>query len=120
MKKNVQRINESQLKAIVAESVKKVLNEMNPDLEPLRKMSRSYHPNMDCQQNILNKTFNRGNGSIPFVEIMPDEKVLLVNKSFANKIDTQRIQQCFPEYSIEEVSLDYPDYYFHNNLRSKR
>jgi len=29
MKKNVQRINESQLRAIVAESVRKVLNEIN-------------------------------------------------------------------------------------------
>lgn len=113
-------ITESQLRNIVAESVKNVLNEMNSELEPLMKMGRSYHPNMDMKPNILDKTFNNGNGSIPFVEIIPDEKVLLVNKSFANKRDLARIQQCFPEYTIEEVSLGYPDWYTHRDLRSMR
>ena len=118
--KNTVKLNESQLRKIVAESVKKVLNEMNPELEPLSKMSGSYHPNMDMQPNVLDKTFNRGNGSLAFVEIIPDEKVLLVNKSIANKRDMERIQQCFPEYKVEEVSLGYPDWYSNRNLRSMR
>lgn len=114
------RLSESKLKAIIAESVANILSEMNQDLEPLNRMSRAYHPNLDGQTNVLDKTFNNGNGSIPFVEIIPDEKVLLVNKSFANRRDMERIQQAFPEYSVEEVSLGYPDWYIHRNLRSVR
>ena len=114
------KIDESKLKAIIAESVANILSEMNQDLEPLNRMSRAYHPNPDGQTNVLDKTFNHGNGSIPFVEIIPDEKVLLVNKSFANRRDMERIQQAFPEYSVEEVSLGYPDWYIHRNLRSVR
>ena len=114
------RLSESKLKAIIAESVSNILSEMNQDLEPLNRMSRAYHPNPDGQSNILDKTFNHGMGSVPFVEIIPDEKVLLVNKAFANRRDMARIQQAFPEYSVEEVSLDHPDYYFHHDLRSVR
>ena len=114
------RLSESKLKAIIAESVANILSEMNQDLEPLNRMSRAYHPNPDGQTNVLDKTFNHGNGSIPFVEIIPDEKVLLVNKSFANRRDMERIQQAFPEYSVEEVSLGYPDWYRYRNLRSVR
>lgn len=59
----------------------------------------------------MNKTFNRGMGSLEFIQIIPEENVLLVNKNLAKKRDIERIQQAFPEYKIEMVSLGYPDYY---------
>lgn len=109
------RITESELRSMIQEAVSDAIEgeETSPAdrLGNLRKQSRTYRGH-DSNPNKMNKTFNRGMGSLEFIQIIPEENVLLVNKNLAKRRDIERIEQAFPEYKIEMVSLGYPDYYF--------
>ena len=74
----------------------------------------------DLYKSQANKVFNRGMGSLAFVNFLVDEKVILVNKVLANKRDIEIIQTNFPEWKIEFVSLGYPDWYETKNLKACR
>lgn len=117
------RIKESQLTQVIREAVEKVLNEYehNPEIDSLKKMSRTYKYH-DYDPNKMKKTFNRGMGSLEFIQMIPDEHVLLVNEILAKPRDMERIRQCFPDWKLETVSLGYPDYYFHglSGMRNKQ
>lgn len=80
---------------------------------------RVYHRN-SIYASQANKVFNRGMGSLAFVNFLVDEKVILVNKVLANKRDMELIQTNFPEWKIEFVSLGYPDWYETKNLKACR
>lgn len=80
---------------------------------------RVYHRN-SLYASQANKVFNRGMGSLAFVNFLVDEKVILVNKVLANKRDMELIQTNFPEWKIEFVSLGYPDWYEIKNLKACR
>lgn len=89
-------------------------------MEELVKMKRSYHWSYNGVPNQIHKTFNRGMGSLALFELIPEEKVLLVNKVLANKKDYENAKFCLPEYTIENVELGYPDWYFKSSLKSCR
>lgn len=81
-------------------------------IELLRKQSKTYR-NHDSNKLKLCKIFNKGNGILEFIEVIPKENVILVNKLLAKEKDIERIKEIFDDYKIEYVSLGYPDYYFH-------
>lgn len=110
-KKQIVRLTEGDLHRIVKESVNKILTEASPEIDNLKRQSRTYLHH-ESNPNIMKKSFNRGMGALDFIQMLPDEKVLLVNKILAKPKDIDRIQQCFPEWTIEYVELGYPDYYF--------
>lgn len=48
---------------------------------------------------------------LEFLQIIPDEMVILVNMIIAKPKDLQRIKAAFPEYTLEFVKLSYADEY---------
>lgn len=74
----------------------------------------------DLYASQADKVFNRGMGSLAFVNFLIDEKTILVNKVLANKRDIELIKNNFPEWKIEFVSLGYPDWYDTKNLKACR
>ena len=118
MKRKI-KLSESKLNRIITESIKQVLiNESSPEIDNLKKQSRTYGSHAS-DPNIMTKTFNRGMGKLDFIQMIPEENVLLVNKMLARPKDMERIKECFPEWTIEYVSLGYPDWYF-NSLKTMR
>ena len=113
MKRTI-RLTESELRNMIQEAVSDAIEgeEMSPAdrLDNLRKQSRTYFGH-DSNPNKMEKSFNRGMGRLEFIQIIPEENVLLVNKLLAKRRDMERIEQAFPEYKIEMVELGYPDYY---------
>ena len=119
MKKNIVKLNENTLKQIVAESVKKVLkeNDIENRISSLKKMSKTYMGDEMGNKTKLDKTWNRGMGRQSFIEILPDEGVILYNTLLTNKRDIERIKQVFPEYEL--VPVDKP-YYSLSSLKAHR
>lgn len=84
-------------------------------------MSRNYHmgfPIAYAWQ--INKVFNHGMGSLAFVRAVPEDKVLLINKNLMNKREKARFERMltlFKGWSLVEVSLGYPEWYFIRDLK---
>lgn len=89
-------------------------------MEELVKMKRSYHWSYNLIPNQIHKTFNNGMGSLALFEAIPEEKVLLVNTCLANSSDYRNASTALPDYTIEKVSLGYPDWYFKRSLKNCR
>ena len=119
MKKNIVKLNENTLKQIVAESVKKVLkeNDIENRISSLKNMSKTYMGDEMGNKTKLDKTWNHGMGRQSFIEILPDEGVILYNTLLTNKRDIERIKQVFPEYEL--VPVDKP-YYSLSSLKAHR
>ena len=113
------KLTETELKKIITESVKKVLKENDTEdrINSLKNMSRTYMGDEMGNKTNLDKTWNRGMGRQSFIEILPDEGVILYNTLLTNKRDIERIKQVFPEYEV--VPVDKP-YYSHSSLKTHR
>ena len=118
MKKNI-RLTESDLHNIVKESVKRILSEgeIGDKVNTLRGMSRTYKKDLTDRENELSKTWNRGMGLQSFIEVLPDEGVILYNSLQTRNRDLDRIREVFPTYEL--VKVDKP-YYSHASLNSVR
>ena len=77
-------------------------------------MSRTYR---EPREMSLEKTWNGGRGQQSFIEVLPEEHVILYNSLLTYKRDLERIQEVFPEYKL--VKVDKP-YYSHNSLNAVR
>jgi hypothetical protein len=113
------RLTESDLHNIVKESVKRILSEseIGDKVNTLRGMSRTYKKDLTDRENELSKTWNRGMGLQSFIEVLPDEGVILYNSLQTRNRDLDRIREVFPEYEL--VKVDKP-YYSHASLNSVR
>ena len=118
MKRKI-RLTESDLHRIVKESVNKLLNEteIGDRVKSLKGLSRAYKKEITDRKNELSKTWNRGMGLQSFIEVLPDEGVILYNSLLTYNRDLERIKQVFPEYKL--VKVDKP-YYSHSSLKSHR
>jgi len=118
MKRKV-RLTESDLHNIVKESVKRILSEseIGDKVNTLRGMSRTYRKDLTDRENELSKTWNRGMGLQSFIEVLPDEGVILYNSLQTRNRDLDRIREVFPTYEL--VKVDKP-YYSHASLNSVR
>ena len=118
-KKNTIRLTESDLKKVISESVKRVLkeNDIENRISSLKNMSKTYMGDEMGNKTKLDKTWNRGMGRQSFIEILPDEGVILYNTLLTNKRDIERIKQVFPEYEL--VPVDKP-YHSLSSLKSHR
>jgi len=119
MNKKLIRLTENDLHKIVKESVDKILSEseIGDRVNALKGMSRTYKKDLTDNDNELSKTWNRGMGLQSFIEVLPDEGVILYNSLQTYNRDLQRIKQVFPEYKL--VKVDKP-YYSHSSLRAHR
>ena len=119
MNKKLIRLTESDLHKIVKESVEKILSEseIGDRVNALKGMSRTYKKDLTDNDNELSKTWNRGMGLQSFIEVLPDEGVILYNSLQTYNRDLERIKQVFPEYKL--VKVDKP-YYSHSSLRAHR
>ena len=117
--KQVIRLTESDLHNIVKESVKRILSEgeIGDKVNTLRGMSRTYKKDLTDRENELSKTWNRGMGLQSFIEVLPDEGVILYNSLQTRNRDLDRIREVFPTYEL--VKVDKP-YYSHASLNSVR
>lgn len=108
-RKNTIRLTESDLKKVISESVKRVLkeNDIENRISSLKNMSKTYMGNEMGDKTKLDKTWNRGMGRQSFIEILPDEGVILYNTLLTNKRDIERIKQVFPEYEVVPVDKPY-------------
>lgn len=113
------RLTENDLHRIVEESVNKLLNEteIGDRVKSLMGQSRTYKKGLTDRENELSKTWNRGMGLQSFIEVLPDEGVILYNSLQTYNRDLERIKQVFPEYKL--VKVDKP-YYSHSSLKSHR
>lgn len=66
---------------------------------------------LDEERGIIEKIFNRGLGSIPFLRFYEKDKILLVNTCVSNKMWKELLRDSFPEYNIKDKSFGYPAYY---------
>lgn len=109
MKKNTIRLTETDLKKVISESVKRVLkeNDIENRISSLKNMSKTYMGDEMGNKTKLDKTWNRGMGRQSFIEILPDEGVILYNTLLTNKRDIERIKQVFPEYEVVPVDKPY-------------
>ena len=69
--------------------------------------------------NIVEKTFNRGMGSLSLFRFYPDKKIVLINRSLANKSDCSKLNQFLNEnnmndWELRSIDYGYPDYFFHS------
>lgn len=102
-------ITESKLRNIIQESVKRILreSEIGDKVQSLRKQSRTYRPD-DCGDEMcLSKTWNRGMGRQSFIEVLPDEGVVLYNSLVTKTRDLNRIKEIFPDYQLIKVDKPY-------------
>lgn len=108
-RKNTIRLTESDLKKVISESVKRVLkeNDIENRISSLKNMSKTYMGDEMGNKTKLDKTWNRGMGRQSFIEILPDEGVILYNTLLTNKRDIERIKQVFPEYEVVPVDKPY-------------
>lgn len=108
-KENTIRLTETDLKKIISESVKRVLkeNDIENRISSLKNMSKTYMGDEMGNKTKLDKTWNRGMGRQSFIEILPDEGVILYNTLLTNKRDIERIKQVFPEYELVPVDKPY-------------
>ena len=113
------RLTESDLHNIVKESVKRILSEseIGDKVNTLRGMSRTYKKDLTDRENELSKTWNRGMGLQSFIEVLPEEGVILYNSLQTRNRDLDRIREVFPTYEL--VKVDKP-YYSHASLNSVR
>lgn len=66
--------------------------------------------------NIVEKTFNNGNGSLSLFRFYENEKIILVNECLFNKSDERHLNEFvkinnMSDWTIKKVSYGYPDYY---------
>ena len=113
------RLTEQDIHNIVKESVKRILSEseIGDKVNTLRGMSRTYKKDLTDRENELSKTWNRGMGLQSFIEVLPEEGVILYNSLQTGNRDLDRIREVFPEYEL--VKVDKP-YYSHASLNSVR
>ena len=85
------------------------MNEKNIEnrISSLKNMSKTYIDDEMGNKTKLDKKWNRGMGRQSFIEILPDEGVILYNTLLTNKRDIERIKQVFPEYEIVPVDKPY-------------
>ena len=108
-RKNTIRLTESELKKVITESVKNILkeNDIENRVTSLKNMSKTYMGDEMGNKTKLDKTWNRGMGRQSFIEILPEEGVILYNTLLTNKRDIERIKQVFPEYKVVPVDKPY-------------
>ena len=118
MKKTIQ-LKDSELHRLISESVKRVLNEseLGDRVQQLRSQSRTYKGDEVGSELRLDKTWNRGMGRQNFIEVLPDEGVILYNTMLTSKRDLERIKEVFPEFTLEPIDKPWHDLY---NLRFHR
>lgn len=66
--------------------------------------------------NIVEKTFNRGMGSLKLFRFYLDKKIVLINKCLFNKSDEKKLDEFLrlnnmSDWNKKFVSYGYPDYY---------
>lgn len=76
-------------------------------LQQLEKSSRVYNRMSAYNPTELSKIWNDGRGCTKFIEVLPDEKIILYNTLVTNKRDIQKIRNVFPEYTLQAVDLPY-------------
>jgi hypothetical protein len=85
------------------------------------KMSRNYHLGYPISINLqVNKVFNHGMGSLAFARAVPEHKVLLLNSNLLSKRELERFTRLvslFTGWSIVQVRLGYPEWYFIKDLK---
>lgn len=113
------RLSESDLHRVITESITSILNEseIGDRVDALRKQSRTYKKDLTDRENQLSKTWNRGMGLQSFIEVLPEEGVILYNTLQTRNRDLERLKQVFPEYEL--VKVDKP-YYSHSSLKWHR
>ena len=101
------------------EAVDKILSEseIGDRVNALKGMSRTYEKGLTDNDNQLSKTWNRGMGLQSFIEVLPDEGVILYNSLQTYNRDLERIKQVFPEYKLVKVDKSY---YSHSSLKAHR
>jgi len=119
MNKKLIRLKEEDLHRIVKDSVHRILgeSEIGDKVNTLKGQSRTYKKDITDRENELSKTFNRGMGLQSFIEVLPEEGVILYNSLQTKNRDLDRIRQVFPEYEL--VKVDKP-YYSHSSLKAHR
>ena len=119
MNKKLIKLTEQDLHRIVKKSVDKILSEseIGDRVNALKGMSGTYKKDLTDNDNELSKTWNRGMGLQSFIEVLPDEGVILYNTLLTANRDLERIKQVFPEYKL--VKVDKP-YYSHSSLKAHR
>lgn len=66
--------------------------------------------------NIVEKTFNNGNGSLSLFRFYENEKTILINECLFNKSDERHLNEFLKihnmsDWTIKKVSYGYPEYY---------
>ena len=117
------RLTEGDNHRIVKQTVNRILSEQEQSdnigdrVNSLKGMSRTYKKDILDKENELSKTWNRGMGLQSFIEVLPEEGVILYNSLQTYSRDLERIKQVFPEYKL--VKVDKP-YYSHSSLKYHR
>ena len=89
---------------------------MKEQLKKFVASNRNYNP-YSLSRNIVEKTFNRGMGSLALLRFYEEEKTIVINKSLFSKSDERKLREFCRDCHIEDWvwkydSLYYPDYYF--------
>lgn len=79
---------------------------------------RQYMP-FSASYNIVEKTFNRGMGSLALFRFYADKKIVLINQSIYNNSDKEKLDKFLNENNMNDwekkfIYYGYPDYYFHS------
>ena len=76
---------------------------------------RNYNP-YTKSYNIVEKTFNRGMGSLALFRFYADKKIILINQSLYNNTDKERLDQFIKDNNLNDwekrfIYYGYPVYY---------
>ncbi len=118
MKRRI-RLTEGDLRRIVNKSVRRALNEvddmdMSNDqfddvadrIKRLKQQSRTYGGDT-VDKHRLTKSWNRGMGRQSFIQVLPEEGVILYSSLLTYNRDLDRIRDLFPEYELIKVDKPY-------------
>ena len=77
---------------------------------------RNYNP-YSLHQNIVEKTWNNGMGSLALFRFYPERELIVINESLCNKIDRTRLDEFCEQNGMKSWKravkmYAYPDYYF--------
>lgn len=76
-------------------------------------MSRSYRAH-DCNDAVLDKVFNHGEGCLAMVFVDDASHRVYVNLSVARKRDFDNVRSVYPDYDMRAVEYGYPKWYAHS------
>ena len=116
------KLNTRKLLKHISEAVQDALDNVAPlskeeiaeRINKLWRLSKTYKKDITDTDYELSKIWNRGMGLQSFVQVLPEENVVLYNSLLTRNRDLERISELFPEFEL--VQVDKP-YYSHRSLR---